>query len=776
MSSYSERFSDDQACPTQSSVSPDILSKVVATDEEINDNVKILSEKLSDALLNISAKEELVKQHAKVAEEAVSGWEKAENEVSVLKKKLEASGQRNSALENRVGHLDGALKECVRQLRQAREEQEQKIQEAVEKKTREWESKKSELESQLVELQAQLQTAKNEAPASVSQELYQKIEALEKENSTLKLDLLSRAEEMEIRILERDLSTQAAEMASKQHLESIKKLAKLEAECRRQKIVAKKASPMNDHKSHTATSSYVESFTDSQSDSGERLQAVENYMHTMHSLDMNEGEPCRSDSWASPRITELDPFKKEKSMGRNLAVSSGEINLMDDFLEMERLAGLPGTDVGSSFLEAGPVSEQMDGSTRPKKSAYEALICRISELEEKLKKTEAEKLQLEMALTGSRKQLETLQNQVKEAEGKLLDIQKKALTGSKKQLETLQNQLKKAEGKLLDSEKIKAEKLQLEMALTGSKKQVGTLQTQLKETEVKLEMQKKALTGSQKQLEKLQDQLMNAERKLLDAEKMKAEKFELEMVLTQTRDQLEKSENQLKCAEENLVELQTQIALVTDAKQATEEEVKAANIKREKVESQLRDVEGEVRSLLSKIVSLEEETEKERALSAKNLAKCQELQDEISKMKNKIKLQDLPNSNGDLKIMQEKELAVAANKFAECQKTIASIGQQLKSLATFEDLLLDCEMPLEVSRLSPTEETETLKSYTRDLKLSGRAPEAKSIDEHLNSSKNRSDLDSTLLANPIIASKRTQNGGVGNLFNGNKDGRSELPL
>lgn len=62
-----------KACPTQSSVSPDILSKVVATDEEINDNVKILSEKLSDALLNISAKEELVKQHAKVAEEAVSG-------------------------------------------------------------------------------------------------------------------------------------------------------------------------------------------------------------------------------------------------------------------------------------------------------------------------------------------------------------------------------------------------------------------------------------------------------------------------------------------------------------------------------------------------------------------------------------------------------------------------------------------------------------------------------------------------------------------------------
>ena len=38
--------------------------------------------------------------------------------------------------------------------------------------------------------------------------------------------------------------------------------------------------------------------------------------------------------------------------------------------------------------------------------------------------------------------------------------------------------------------------------------------------------------------------------------------------------------------------------------------------------------------------------------------------------------------------MQE-ELAVAAGKLAECQKTIASLGKQLKSLATLEDFLTD---------------------------------------------------------------------------------------
>jgi len=42
-------------------------------DEDVNDSVKILTGKLSAALATIHAKEESVKQHAKVAEEAVAG-------------------------------------------------------------------------------------------------------------------------------------------------------------------------------------------------------------------------------------------------------------------------------------------------------------------------------------------------------------------------------------------------------------------------------------------------------------------------------------------------------------------------------------------------------------------------------------------------------------------------------------------------------------------------------------------------------------------------------
>lgn len=44
-------------------------------------------------------------------------------------------------------------------------------------------------------------------------------------------------------------------------------------------------------------------------------------------------------------------------------------------------------------------------------------------------------------------------------------------------------------------------------------------------------------------------------------------------------------------------------------------------------------------------------------------------------------------------MVQEKELAVAAEKLAECQKTIASLGQQLESLTDLDDIMLEAEMP-----------------------------------------------------------------------------------
>ncbi|KAI9079655.1 hypothetical protein K1719_038276 [Acacia pycnantha] len=608
MSSHSERFFDDQAYPTQTtSTSPEVMSEAASNEEAVTD-VKILKEKLSAALLSISVKEDLIKQHANVAEEAISGWEKAEDDVLSFKQQLDAAKKNNSHLEERVSQLDRALKECVRQLRQAREEQEQKIHEAVANNSLIWESKKSELEGKVVGLEAQLQTAKAQTTTSISSDLRQKLEAVEKENASLKLELQSRLQEIEFMITETDLSTQAAEAVSKQYLESIMKIAKLEAECRRLKAIAHKTCFAHDHRSLTASSVYVDSFTDSLSESGERLHTVEN--------NTNEFEPNRSNSWASALITEIDQFKNEKATGKNCRAASIEINLMDDFLEMERLAALPDTESGSSFLEAAPPLDQPKSDQNLANTDLESLIQRNSELEEQLKKMEANKLEVEMELAECQEQLHASQSQIKDAEFKV-------------------------------------------------------------------------------------------------------------------------------------AELHTQLDLAKKSNQEAYEELEEAKTKNEVACSKLTALQTEVQELISKIGSLEEEIQKEQALSAEYNAKREKLEDELSRIKHDAQLQreaeiqDREGITSELKLKQEKELSLAASRFAECQRTIATLGQRLQSLATLEDLPHDSQEPMELT----SEAKQSPKSADQLLKLRR---------SDLNSQKR--DFLSSISRIPSIASEKSRNG------------------
>ncbi|XP_028757514.1 filament-like plant protein isoform X2 [Neltuma alba] len=453
-------------------------------EDDVNDGLKKLSEKLSAALVNVSAKEDLVKQHAKVAEEAIAGWEKAENEAAVLKKQLEAAVLKNSALEDRVTHLDGALKECVRQLRQTREEQEQNMHDAVVEKTHDLESAKLKLEKQLLELQSKLDASNAKSPATVDHDLCQKVDHLEKENLNLKHDLIAQLEELKIRTVERDLSTKAAETASKQHLESIKKVAKLEAECRRLKSMSHKTSSVNDHKSITSASICVESLSDSQSDSGERLNAVENIdFHKMNGLESNKSEPSCSDSWASALIAELDQFKNEKC--RQPSSSSAKIDLMDDFLEMERLASLSETKNESSCQEPVAANQHLyeESSLR---AELENMNQQMSELTGKLEKAEAEKAELAIALMKSEDCIEASQLQLREAEMKLEEMQRE-IEAAYKSKEMIDNQLMSMEE---EAQKIFAKVYSLEVDIDGERDTFVEIALKCKELEEELERKK----------------------------------------------------------------------------------------------------------------------------------------------------------------------------------------------------------------------------------------------------------------------------------------------
>ncbi|PWA46042.1 filament-like plant protein [Artemisia annua] len=652
ISSHSERFSDDQVFLNQNYQSTEVPSKTDMRKSEHNDGAMTLSE----ALASINAKEELVKQHIKVAEEAVSGWEKAEREVLALRQQVEVLNTKNATLEDRVVHLDGALKECLRQLRQTREEKDQIAHDALEKKFSETES----------------------SVTSIDVEIYHKLETAEKENSDLKLELSSMAEELEIRLIEMELSNQAAEQASKQHLEYVKKVAMLEAECRVLNSALKKANNQS-------------------------------IAHTTLSLTKNVGSK------------ETSSFEREKMD------SLVEIDLMDDFLEMERLAALPESSEADEMFKK---VQSLENILKEREKEIKALRNQLEESASKMVGCENELMasrnqlkESEGKLAESKNELKALNDRLKEAVSKLderenelkastnlLEEAEIMLAKQENELKTLKSQLQEAVSKLGEHEKSGYRLKEVESKLAECENELSTSREQLEYAESKLvehEIEHKAsryllkeaetkLVEREKQLKASRDQLKEAESMLADqANELKASRNRIKEAESKSGE----SENELNASRDRLEEAECKLEereneLKTTRKQLKEAESVLAKTRRRlaMAESQYKALEAERESLLPKIGTLENDVQKERSLSKKAEARCQQLKDEVSRLQHEVQVTKSANRPKELsfqRVNKDMELALAGSKFAECQKTIASINQQLKTLAMFDDFLLD---------------------------------------------------------------------------------------
>ncbi|KAL2468369.1 Filament-like plant protein 4 [Forsythia ovata] len=243
--------------------------QVKSYDEQVKTlegEIQELNEKLSAAHSEMTDKENLVKQHAKVAEEAVSGWEKAESEAAALKNHLESVTLLKLTAEDRASHLDGALKECMRQIRIMKEEHDQTLHEVVLNKSKQFDKMKLELEAKIANFEQELlmSAAENSTLSRSLQErsnmlvkvreekslaeaeierFKSNIESCEKEINSLKYEHHIARKEAEIYNEEKNMSVRSAEVANKQHLEGVKKIAKLEAECQRLRGLVRKKLP-----------------------------------------------------------------------------------------------------------------------------------------------------------------------------------------------------------------------------------------------------------------------------------------------------------------------------------------------------------------------------------------------------------------------------------------------------------------------------------------------------------------------------------------------------
>ncbi|KAG0520229.1 hypothetical protein BDA96_08G055700 [Sorghum bicolor] len=439
------------------------------------------------------------------------------------------------------------------------------------------------------DLQERLQAVERE-----NLDLKAKLQATEKENTDLKAKLLVQSKDLKILMLERDLSNQAAETASKQHLESVKKIAKVEAECRRLQHLTRKTTLINNSRS-TQNNCCMESLTDSQSDHGEHMVGVDNDLQN-------------SDSWASALIAELDQFKNGKDGSRNIVNNAVEIDIMDDFLEMERLAALPESDGTSSNFE----TDSDKAVTRNCKT--EELQNKVADLQEKFEAIASEKRELEMALMEVRNQL---------------DISCDALVAAKNRLVEMQMQLESANDSKLsaleDVERLDSEKKALELQLESKSVEVEELlmavasleeNAEQKELESQLELMSAQATELHLTVASLEERVQ-AERDLSVQQKENAEamlnaKEELEAQLCSANTEMGKLhdivkalENEVKKEKALREELTAQIQIKVEA---------AVDAVKKSLEAQLCSANTEAGKLRDVVKALEDEVEKEKAL------------------------------------------------------------------------------------------------------------------------------------------------------------------
>jgi chromosome segregation ATPase len=194
------------------------------------------------------------------------GQEKEEAEVDCLKKELDGDPKKGLAANEKLSHSDAALKKCMQQLNSFREEQEQKIHDAVMEATSEFEKAQKTLEVKLMETSKRLTNLAIEntnlsnalllkeklveelhkrASQTVAEfnTLMARLDNTEKENAFLKYEFHMLQKELEVRNEELEYNRRSADASRRQHLESTRKVTKLEAECQRLRTLMRKRLP-----------------------------------------------------------------------------------------------------------------------------------------------------------------------------------------------------------------------------------------------------------------------------------------------------------------------------------------------------------------------------------------------------------------------------------------------------------------------------------------------------------------------------------------------------
>ncbi|KAL6493045.1 hypothetical protein OROGR_032804 [Orobanche gracilis] len=865
--------------------------------QSLEDTVKELNEKLSEADVEMTNKENLVKQHTKVAEEAVSGWEKAEAEALALKNHLESVTLLKLTAEDRASHLDGALKECMRQIRNLKEDHEQKMHEVVLNKTEVFDKMKLELEAKIFDLDRELMRSVSEN-AALSRSLQERsnmliqlteeksqakaeidilkssIESCEKEVNMLRYELHIARKEVEIRNEEKNMSMRSTEVANKQHLEGVKKIAKLEAECQRLRGLVRKKLPgpaalaqmklevenlgrdsgesrfrRSPVKPPTPYSPQIAEFSlecsqkylkenelltermlamdeetkmlkealakrnselqasrsiyaktvnklqvleaqlqgkgEQKSYSGFNTQVVSaegiysRKSFTSMSEDGNDDSLSCSGSWTSGLMSELSHLKKEKNVDdpHKWENANNHRDLMDDFLEMEKLAyssneshetvphmefsvnthNNAGCDVNNETVVEVTTSTNSQESPQPQSDPH--IFAELKSKMSMVLESMSNEKDMEKAIEDIRRVMQdmhgTLQHQAV-CSGDLntfADGGNITATNGIDHAETISQELEIAithichfitilgkEAKTVPASTPDGEGLNKELDMFSAKyseainNDINLIDFVLRVSHIlykaselhfsvlgfkgcELEtgssdcIDKIALPENKPVVDSLEERYSNGCARFSDSasdpdvpngsnlvptsdstatswkcsleefEQLKSDKDNLEAELARCIENFENTKSQLLETEQVLAEVKSQLTSAQKSNNLAETQLKCMAESYKSLETRADILKNEVNILQVKTDTLDSELQEERRCHEETLDRCKDLQEQLKRT------DCLEPADSDDKFSQEKELAAASEKLAECQETIFLLGKQLNALRPQADIL-----------------------------------------------------------------------------------------
>ncbi|KAK8568186.1 hypothetical protein V6N12_006745 [Hibiscus sabdariffa] len=572
--------------------------------------VKNLNEKLASVLLECHAKDDHWIKNVKLAQESSAGWEKAEEADATLLKKGVGEVLRQGEIANEELTLSDAAMKTSSEFERATKALQDKLMETLLVKEK------------LIEDQRK---HKSRADAEFSA-LLARLDLTEKENALLKYELHVVEKELEIKNEEMEYNRRSADSAHKQHLDSAKRIAKLEAECRKLLNVEEENRVL---KAIMIQSSSLVCPRTSSRPSRVEIPSIETVRSSQISSELSvasgtdigsiDGNSSYC-SWPNALVLESEPYveRRNKNPMQPKAIMVPEMRFMDDFEEMEKLALVSGSGY-NSILDGEDHCKfsnpkQMNSVDLVDEGSFDWLQVVLHAISEH-------------KLVSNRRVDEILE-----------DIEISLDCSNRSSVHDV-IYISEEQSPCLDNVSSSHDRNQSVMS-----RKDGIRCSLLEENK------------------RLKDDLENMGARL-ESETLKSEALKM----------------QLHELEEINGSLQTELKMLQESNQMIEDEVEN--------QTELTVAKAKLNEIFQKCSSLEVELEYKNNCCEELEATCLELQLQLESLEKKETPKYVMNREGK-QSQNDWEITAASVKLAECQETIMNIGKQLKVLASSQDAAL----------------------------------------------------------------------------------------